>query len=102
VDTKAKNDRCAEAKHCVRPFVQQYLKFDPVTDEDRMAAWVHNHDSTHTPIGAPASRPAIAGLKALGGFQALIPSTINTAPKAGQSPTAVTDASCITPLAPRR
>jgi hypothetical protein len=73
VDTKAKNDRRAEAEHCVRPFVQQYLKFDPVTDEDRIAARVHNHDSTHTTIGAPAGRPVIAGLKALGGFQALIP-----------------------------
>ncbi|MDR0375599.1 MAG: hypothetical protein LBH85_07745 [Treponema sp.] len=69
VDTKAKNDRRGEAEAFVRPFMAQYLMFDPVTAEDRRAMRMHERDVTHTPIPAPATRPVITDLKPLGGFQ---------------------------------
>jgi hypothetical protein len=37
VDTEAKNDAKAAAKAVIRPFVNQYLRFPPVTNEDRTA-----------------------------------------------------------------
>jgi hypothetical protein len=37
VDTEAKNAAKKAAKKAVRAFVNQYLRFDPVTDEDRTA-----------------------------------------------------------------
>ena len=69
VDTEAKNDARAAAEGFVRPFVQQYLKFDPVSNEDRTAMNLHNRDRTYSPIGKPATRALITGLKALGGFR---------------------------------
>jgi len=39
--------------------VAQYLKFDPVTDEDRTAMNLHNRDSIHTTIPISATRPVI-------------------------------------------
>jgi hypothetical protein len=68
VDTEAKNDARKAADGFVRPFVAQFLKFDPVTDEDRTAMRLHNRDATPTPIGIPATRPVITDLKPLGGF----------------------------------
>jgi hypothetical protein len=69
VDTEEKNDRRKVAEGFVRPFVQQYLKFEPVTNEDRTAMNLHNRDTTRSPIGKPATRALITDLKALGGFQ---------------------------------
>ena len=69
VDTEAKNDQRKAAESFVRPFVQQYLKFDPVTNEDRTAMNLHNTDTTKTPIEKPESRALITDLKALGGFR---------------------------------
>jgi hypothetical protein len=69
VDTKAKNDARKAAEAFARRFVQQYLMFDPVTNEDRTAMRLHNKDTTHTVIGAPATRALITDLKALGGFR---------------------------------
>ena len=69
VDTEAKNDARKAAEGFVRLFVQQYLKFDPVTNEDRTAMRVHNPDTTKTPIGKPATLALITDLKALGGFR---------------------------------
>ncbi|MDR0586093.1 MAG: hypothetical protein LBG26_02520 [Treponema sp.] len=69
VDTEAKNDARIAAKDFVRPFIQQYLKFDPVTNEDRTAMRLPNKDPTHTPVGEPKTRVLITDLKALGGFQ---------------------------------
>jgi hypothetical protein len=37
VDTDAKNDAKKDAKGVIRPFVNQYLRFPPVTNEDRTA-----------------------------------------------------------------
>jgi hypothetical protein len=69
VQTEAKNDQRKEAEAFVRPFVAQYLKFDPVTNEDRTAMNLHNRDSVPSAIGVPATRPVITDLKPLGGFQ---------------------------------
>jgi hypothetical protein len=69
VDTEAKNDARKEAAGFVRPFAAQYLKFDPVSNEDRTALGLHNRDATHSAIETPKTRALITGLKALGGFQ---------------------------------
>jgi hypothetical protein len=60
VDTEAKNDAKKAAKAVIRPFVNQYLRFPPVTDEDRTAMGIPNHDNTRTRIGAPATKPVFA------------------------------------------
>ncbi|MDR0561078.1 MAG: hypothetical protein LBG73_00115 [Spirochaetaceae bacterium] len=69
VDTEVKNEARKAAVGFVRPFIQQYLKFDPVTDEDRTAMNLHNRGKTHSVIGKPADRALITNLKALGGFR---------------------------------
>ena len=69
VDTEEKNDQRRAAEGFVRPFIQQYLKFDPVSNEDRTAMNLHNRDTTHSGIGRPMARALITGLKALGGFR---------------------------------
>jgi hypothetical protein len=69
VDTEAKNDARKAAEGFIRPFVQQYLKFDPVTNGDRTAMNLHNRDTTHSPIEKPATCALITDLKVLGGFQ---------------------------------
>jgi hypothetical protein len=57
VDTEAKNDAKKAAKKVIRPFVNQYLRFPPVTDEDRTAMGIPNRDSTRSPVGVPKTRP---------------------------------------------
>jgi hypothetical protein len=57
VQTEAKNDAKKAAKKMVRPFINQYLRFLPVTDEDRTAMGIPNHDTTRTPIGRPKTIP---------------------------------------------
>jgi hypothetical protein len=57
VDTEAKNDAKKAAKATIRPFVNQYLRFPPVTDEDRTAMGIPNRDTTRTPIGRPKTVP---------------------------------------------
>lgn len=69
VETEGKNEKRAAAEGFIRPFVAQFLKFDPVTNEDRVAMGLHNRAETHTPIGKPSTRALITDLKALGGFQ---------------------------------
>jgi hypothetical protein len=69
VDTEAKNDVRKAAEGFVRPFIAQYLKFEPVTNEDRTAMRLHNRDTVHTAIPVPTTRALITDLKALGGFQ---------------------------------
>jgi arylamine N-acetyltransferase len=53
VDMEAKNDARHVAEAFARQFVAQYLKFDPITNEDRTAMNLHNRDTTHTTIGKP-------------------------------------------------
>jgi hypothetical protein len=69
VDTGAKNDARKTAVKVVRPFVAQFLKFEPVTDEDRTAMRIRNRDTTRSTIGVPTTRPVITDIKTLGGFQ---------------------------------
>jgi hypothetical protein len=56
VETLAKNNAKKAAKKFIRPFVNQYLRFPPVTDEDRRAMGIPNHDLTPTRIPAPTSQ----------------------------------------------
>jgi hypothetical protein len=60
VDTEAKNDAKNAAKQRIRRFVNQYLRYPPVTDEDRTAIGVPNHDTKPTPIPAPEDIPETA------------------------------------------
>jgi hypothetical protein len=69
VDTEAKNAVRAATEGFVRPFVAQYLKFDPVTDEDRTAMNLHNRDTTPTSVGVPTTQPEFKNMKALGGYE---------------------------------
>jgi hypothetical protein len=60
VDTAAKNDATKAAVKVIRPFVNQYLRFPPVTDEDRTAVGIPNHDTIRTPIGRPETAPVFS------------------------------------------
>jgi hypothetical protein len=68
VDTEAKNEARRAVEHFVRQFDQQFLKYDPVTNQDRVAMGLPILDTTHTPIGDPKTRPVITALRAKGGF----------------------------------
>jgi hypothetical protein len=57
VDTEARNNAKKAAVKVIRPFVNQYLRFPPVTDEDRTAMGIPNHDGTRSHIGKPATTP---------------------------------------------
>jgi hypothetical protein len=59
VDTELKNDEKKKSQDFIRPFVSQYLRFDPVTDEDRTAMGVPNHKTTHTPVHVPHGAPEL-------------------------------------------
>jgi hypothetical protein len=60
VDTEAKNDDKKAAKALIRPFVNQYLRFPPVTDEDRTAMGIPNRDRKPTPVPKPGDIPEVA------------------------------------------
>jgi hypothetical protein len=60
VDTEAKNDTKATAKALVRPFVNQYLRVPPVTNEDRTAMGIPNKDTHPTPIKPPETGPTFS------------------------------------------
>ncbi|MDR2738329.1 MAG: hypothetical protein LBB68_00625 [Treponema sp.] len=60
VDTEAKNDAKEAAKRVIRPFVNQYLRYPPVTDEDRTAMGIPKHDTKPTPVPAPEDVPEVA------------------------------------------
>jgi hypothetical protein len=59
VDTEAKNDAKKAAKKAIRAFVNQYLRFPPVTDEDRKAMGIPNHDAHPSPIPVPGDIPEV-------------------------------------------
>jgi hypothetical protein len=56
VDTEAKNDAKTAAKTVIRPFVNQYLRYPPVTNEDRTAMSIPNKDTIPTPIPPPEAQ----------------------------------------------
>ncbi|GAB6391842.1 MAG: hypothetical protein MdMp014T_1215 [Treponematales bacterium] len=55
--TDAKNAERASSEAFVRPFVNQYLRFKPVTDSDRDEMGIHNPDSEPTPVPTPDAPP---------------------------------------------
>jgi hypothetical protein len=57
VETLAKNNAKKAAEKAIRPFVNQYLRYPPVTDEDREAMGIPNRDSTYTPVPKPEAQP---------------------------------------------
>ncbi|MDR0412148.1 MAG: hypothetical protein LBH75_09305 [Treponema sp.] len=69
VDTKTKNNARKEVTVCVRAFVAQYLRFPPVTDEDREAMGIPNKDVHPSRIDPPKTRPVITKIKPLGAFR---------------------------------
>jgi hypothetical protein len=60
VDTAAKNAAKKAAKALIHPFVNQYLRFPPVTDEDRLAMKIPIHDSNPSPIPVPGRGPVFS------------------------------------------
>lgn len=69
VDIEAKNNVHAETLRFVRAFVAQYLRFDPVTNEQRTAAGIPNRSTARKPIEKPKTRALLTDLRVLGGFQ---------------------------------
>jgi hypothetical protein len=67
VDTLAKNDARKAAEKIIRPFIAQYLRFPPVTDEDRRAMGLPNRDTIPTKHPAPEARPVITARAAADG-----------------------------------
>lgn len=59
VDTGGKNSAKKAAAAVIRPFVNQYLRFPPVTGEDRTALGIPNHDRIRTPIPVPPEGPEL-------------------------------------------
>jgi len=57
VDTERKRHERTAAEAFVRPFIAQYLKFDPVTNADRAAMGVPNRHSPHSRHPVPSSQP---------------------------------------------
>ena len=56
VETETKNNAKKASKQVIRPFVNQYLRFPPVADEDRTAMGIPNHDTIPTSITAPENQ----------------------------------------------
>jgi hypothetical protein len=67
VDTETKNNAKKAAKAGIRALVNQYLRFPPVTNEDRSAMGIPNHDTVITRVGKPKTLVMITGLRPLGG-----------------------------------
>jgi len=53
----AKNTQRAEAEAFLRPFINKYLRYDPVTPADRAAMGIPEHKSTHSPVPEPEAPP---------------------------------------------
>jgi hypothetical protein len=60
VDTEAKVDAKKAAEAVVRPFVNQYLRFPPVTNEDRTAMGIPNKDTHPSPVKPPETGPSFS------------------------------------------
>jgi hypothetical protein len=59
VETEAKNNAKKTARTAARFFVNRFLRYPPVTDEDRAAMGIPNRDTTRTPHGPPEAEPDI-------------------------------------------
>jgi hypothetical protein len=60
VDRMAKDDARAIAETMARSFINQYLRFPPVTDEDRLAMGIPNKDTHPTPKKVPDTSPSFS------------------------------------------
>jgi hypothetical protein len=60
VDIYAKNTAKRNAKALLRPFINQYLRFPPVTDADRLAMGIPNKDTHPTPVKPPETGPSFS------------------------------------------
>ena len=56
VETKAKNRARKSSEKFLRDFVNRYLRYPPVTDEDRDFMGIPNPDKTRTPIPPPTAQ----------------------------------------------
>jgi hypothetical protein len=70
-DTEWKNKKRKEAEKTISSFVNQYLRFPPVTDEDRVNMNIPNRDTTYTKHPAPEARPMFVA-KATGDGKILV------------------------------
>jgi hypothetical protein len=59
VDTQGRNEARKMAQAKIRPFINQYLRFPPVTDQDRSAMGIHNHDTVRSEIQPPRTAPEL-------------------------------------------
>jgi hypothetical protein len=57
VETRAKTETRKEAERKLRAFVRQYLRFPPVTNEDRDAMGINNYSEGKSNIPSPPTRP---------------------------------------------
>jgi hypothetical protein len=57
VDTAVKKDEKKAALAVIRPFVNQYLRFPPVTNEDRADMGIRSRDTIPAPVPAPQAEP---------------------------------------------
>ncbi|MDR1929980.1 MAG: hypothetical protein LBQ44_05040 [Treponema sp.] len=55
-ETEAKNEARDDSEAEIRPFVNQYLRFPPVTNVDRTAMGIHNRDPHPTPVPKPTAQ----------------------------------------------
>ncbi|GAB6391615.1 MAG: hypothetical protein MdMp014T_0988 [Treponematales bacterium] len=66
IETAAKNSERTASEAFLRPFSAQYLQFEPVTNEDRLAMGVHNRDRHPSKLPAPSTRCLIDRIEAIG------------------------------------
>ena len=59
VDTEAKNNAKKASKKRLRIFVNQYLRFPPVSNEDRTAMGIPNRDPHPSPVPRPEGIPIV-------------------------------------------
>jgi hypothetical protein len=57
VETAEKNRLHKSSEKFLRGFVNQFLRYPPVTSDDRGRMGIPEHDSVRTPIGVPQTRP---------------------------------------------
>jgi hypothetical protein len=57
VETEVKNEARTAAVAAIRPFVNQYLRYPPVTNADRAAIGIPNPDPSRTPVPKPEAQP---------------------------------------------
>jgi hypothetical protein len=56
VDTLARNEAQKAAGAVIRLFVNRYMRFPPVTNEDRSATGISNHSGGRSPVGKPSAQ----------------------------------------------